>query len=360
VILFGTVLGMPLFFAFAGYALWHSLGARGAQTLVRERLTRLLLPFLAGVVLLVPVQIYVARRLAGDDISYLQSVGQFLDIHLTLDFPVPVSGTWFDSAHLWFLAYLFAFTILVLPALVWLRRRPALPELSDRRCFAILVAGVVAVAGFESLLGTEAAGGWNRWTYLVFLVLGILVAVQPRLGELMARRWRLILLSAFASFLLLASALVQLQGELGHSLATGMAAEPLLWRAAKGATVLLFVMAVVGSCFQRAATHPDARPSAVVSYLQPISLPIYIVHQTILVVLAYWIVQWSLPVPTLWLSLVALTLAASIASVELAGRTRLGRLLLGMRPQLAEGPASRAQRPPAARPEPALASSTPA
>jgi len=130
-VLWGIVVGMPLFFCFAGFSIWHSMHVRRSATLIRERVTRLLVPFVVGVVLLVPVQIYVQRRISGDDVSYLQSLAQFLDIHLVLQFPIPVSGPWFETAHLWFLGYLFAITMLLLPALVWLKRHP-LPTLGPR------------------------------------------------------------------------------------------------------------------------------------------------------------------------------------------------------------------------------------
>ena len=45
---------MPLFLVLAGAAVWHSLGRRGPRAFARERVARLLVPFVAGVLLLVP------------------------------------------------------------------------------------------------------------------------------------------------------------------------------------------------------------------------------------------------------------------------------------------------------------------
>jgi hypothetical protein len=41
VILLGGLVGMPLFFLFAGMSLWHSMGRRRPVALVRKRLCRL-------------------------------------------------------------------------------------------------------------------------------------------------------------------------------------------------------------------------------------------------------------------------------------------------------------------------------
>ncbi len=333
VMLFGALLGMPLFFAFAGLSIWHSLRARGAQRFIGERAGRLLAPFLAGVVLLVPLQVFVARRAGGEDLSYMSNLRTFFDVHFTPQFPIPVSGTWFDLAHLWFLGYLFAFTILLLPGLLWLQRRPALPVLKARGAAAIWILSALGVVAVETILGTEAAGGWNRWTYLVFLALGVSIAIQPAVAGLVARRWRMIFVAAVASFVALAVACQQLGGEFSDSLTSGSALAPMLWRAGKGLTMMLFLMAVVGSVVDhQAAPARSGRTTAFLSFLGPISLPLYIVHQVILVALAYWIVSWSVPVAAQWLVLVLLTVGLSIASVELAARTRFGRLMLGMKP----------------------------
>jgi hypothetical protein len=303
---------------------------------VGERAMRLLVPFLAGVVLLVPLQIYVERRVTeGYDGTYLQSLQQFLDVHLSLDFPMPVTGTWFDPAHLWFIAYLFSFTLLLLPGLLWLRGRPRLPLLSTRGAAAIWAIAILGVAGAEGILGTETAGGWNRWTYLVLLGLGVALAIQPAIGAMVARRWRTIFVAALGSFVALALTNHLLEAQVTGSVATSMDLSAVLWRAGKGVTVLLFLMAVVGSLVDRVpalTSQPRGSHAATFfGYVQPIALPLYIVHQTILVLLAYWIVSWSVPMAAQWVTLVTLTLALSTAIVEVGRRTRSGRLMLGMK-----------------------------
>lgn len=353
VVLFGTLVGMPLFFAFAGFSLWVSLDRRGGRGFLRDRVVRLMIPFIAGIVLLVPVQIFVERRLGGEDVSYLQSFAQFLDVHPALAFPIPITGTWFDPAHLWFLGYLFAFTVLLFPFLVWLRRRPHLPSVSRTGAAAIWGAALLGVIGAEALLGTEAAGGWNRWSFLVFLVLGVCIATQPEVGKLVARRWRLTFALFVASFAALAVFCHTLGGQFDGALNTSGALEPMLWRAGKGVTMMLLLIAVVGSVVQRQSV-PRRRPltAAMFSYLEPISLPIYIVHQSILVILAYWTASWSVPAGAQWLAIVILTVGLSILFIELAARSSFGRLMLGVKRGRRAPVPSTAQLPPRGAPKP--------
>ena len=335
-ILFGAIWGMPLFFFAAGFALWHSLGGRAADSFVRDRVKRLLLPLAAGMLTLVPLQVYITRRAAGEHISYLESMRQFFSIHLTLQFPFPVQGLWFDYSHLWFLAYLFAFSLILLPAVLWARRRPDLGSLPSRAALAIWVVAIVGVADLESSFGMEGTGAWNRWTYLVFMSIGVMLACQPRFGEVLARRRHLLVVGAFISFVALVVASILMQDDLA-ALTNSHALGPALWRTGKGISGMLFLMAIVASLVSyrpapaKAAQRRATPVSAFLAYVKPISLPLYLLHQTVIVVMAYWIVQLSIPAPAQFLAIVVLTLAFSISTIELALRSRLGSLLLGMK-----------------------------
>jgi len=56
---FGTQWGMSLLFLLSGASSWFTLHSRSAARYLGERFTRLLIPFLAGFILLAPLQAYV-------------------------------------------------------------------------------------------------------------------------------------------------------------------------------------------------------------------------------------------------------------------------------------------------------------
>ena len=110
---------MPLFFALAGWAAHGAIVRRGARGFLRERVRRLLVPFATGVVLLCPIIKYVELR-SGLAITaagaaplgapFDESFLAFLPTFFTrLD-----RFTW---SHLWFLLYLFAFSVALSPLL---------------------------------------------------------------------------------------------------------------------------------------------------------------------------------------------------------------------------------------------------
>ncbi len=115
---------MPLLFTIAGFAIWHSLQKRTVAAFVRERLHRLFIPFIVGLLVIVPPQIYF--RLCGDpeyQESYAQFYPRFFDITFTMDFPWFFSATpathLFHPAHLWFLYILLVLTLLLLPVFLY-------------------------------------------------------------------------------------------------------------------------------------------------------------------------------------------------------------------------------------------------
>ena len=82
-------------------------------------------------------------------------------------------------------------------------------------------------------------------------------------------------------------------------------------------------------------TGPDARVSRgrrLYAYLAAAVLPLYVLHQPIVVAVAYGVVGWTAPVPLKYAVIVAVSLALTVAAYDLlVRRTRVTRFLFGMR-----------------------------
>ena len=87
---FFTLWGMPLMFFIAGMAVWYSLGKRTAGEFVRERVRRLLVPFIVGLLVFLPLQMYIAmkHREPQNATTYLQSLPQFFDVRFDPAYPI--------------------------------------------------------------------------------------------------------------------------------------------------------------------------------------------------------------------------------------------------------------------------------
>jgi glucans biosynthesis protein C len=310
-ILFASLWGMPLFFLLAGMGIWHSLRSRTPGDFVRERTWRLLVPFAVGTVLLVPPQVH-AERGGG---SYADTLREFFRVSPDLDFPIPIDGPLFEPAHLWFLAYLFAFSVVLLP--VFWRLRGGWPHVTP---LLVLAAGL-PIALLEAALATEDSGGWNRTVYVLVLLYGFLLAAEPRARAAVARVARPVGWCGLAGFVVLLTAGLLVEPE---QLMTGYGAVDVAWRFLKGVVAWLLMLGIV-------ALVARLRVPAVPGYVRDAVLPVYILHQTVLVVLAWRLLEWDGPPGVQLVLLILGTAAGTLALYELLRRIPGAGVLLGQR-----------------------------
>jgi glucans biosynthesis protein C len=167
---FGATWGMPLLFLISGMGIFYSLRSRSPAAFARERLRRLGVPLLVGLLTLVPLQVYLGLRHAGDPSSFASFYARFWQVRPTLDFPFVITaapGGVFETGHLWFLVCLLGFSLVLLPGFVWLHR-PAGTRLLQRPGGLLarpggLLLPALPLAVVEVALGSETGhGGWNH------------------------------------------------------------------------------------------------------------------------------------------------------------------------------------------------------
>jgi glucan biosynthesis protein C len=189
--------GMPLFFLVAGAGSWFALRRRTAGQFTRERTLRLLVPFFTGTLLLGPVQLYLSW-------SHRSQTGVFTGSFLEfLADRVPQIGPKFCGAfgyHMWFLGFLFAFSLLALPLFTWLKgeagRRAVsrLAGLCERRGAILLFILPLAVVrlGLQPFF-PEAQDWADFFSHGMFFVLGYLLFSDERFVRAIRRDWGILL-----------------------------------------------------------------------------------------------------------------------------------------------------------------------
>jgi glucans biosynthesis protein C len=298
---------MSLLFVLAGAATWLALGHRGPKGYVRERTRRLLVPFLFGVLLIVPPQAFLASRFRGSH----DSVASFLGDYWTVEGDLSGYTGSFTPAHLWFIGFLFLFSLVALPLLArWhgheLRTRWLLPAMP-----------LVLLAANE--LPAPNDGPQNPWYSLALFVAGFLLLADARAEHAVHRHWRPLLATAAGT--MAAVLLVQRSGIDGRLFPAGLA---LL----EQVNTWVWVLALLGA--GRALLSTPVRG---LRYASEAAFPGYVLHQTVLVAAAYVVVGWDLPAwqgfAVLCLATLALTLLLYEAVVR---RTGVTRFLFGMKP----------------------------
>jgi len=161
---------MPLMFWLAGSASWHALKFRTGFAYIKERISRLFIPLVFGLAFIVPPQGFLAKL---KDITYDKNYLEFLSVYFR-DFS-DLSGYLgsFTPAHLWFILYLLAFSIVGLPILLRLKKesgRKALTNISQSLSISwILVLGVMLVTITEAL---PSPGGKNPFYFFFIFLAG--------------------------------------------------------------------------------------------------------------------------------------------------------------------------------------------
>jgi len=102
---------MPLLFMLAGAGTYYALGKRTPGQYLSERFRRLVIPLVAGIFILVPVQVYIEKINQYDSLlSYYPHM---------FDGIYPAGN--FSWHHLWFITYLFVVSLFISPFLNLLR-----------------------------------------------------------------------------------------------------------------------------------------------------------------------------------------------------------------------------------------------
>lgn len=326
-LILGDTIGMQLLFMLAGAAAWYSLRHTSAGRFAWQRVRRLLIPLCTGFVLIVPPQIYLAARFNSFSGSFLD----WLPTYFRFD-PEQLAG-WYGAAwspaHLWFIFYLFVISLVGLPILI------LLPTTAGRRLTAL--AAAARLPGVYLLVPLALAASLrllpdfepNVLYHLIWFLTGFVMLCEPRLEEFLARARVPFLLLGLAGLLL--NILWQ---------ANAVAALAIIPRwLCEGLRKSFFAWWIIAGLLGCARTYlreaPRSRAAlAAVAYLGEASYPFYILHQTVIVVLGYYVLPSSLPVAVEYLLLVGLTYFFTFALYDLAiRRTNFTRFLFGMKPR---------------------------
>src|SRR5690606_34938166 len=277
---------LPILFLISGMGTFYALGKRSWGKFSRERLLRLGVPLIVGMLLIVPPQVYYERLGQG---SFSGSYLEFQNIAFDGIYPEG-NLSWH---HLWFLPYLLLFSLLLSPLMVRIAQRPGRFMEGIGRLLQkpgnlyLLVAPLYLIEVFVEPFFPVTHALIGDWFTLVFngylFFLGfVLIGAGPLFwaGLEKIRKTALVIgLLAFSALLVL---------WLGF-------ADSVLVHFIEGAlkVVNLWSWILVLLAY---ASKLLTRPSNTLAYANRAFYPFYILHQTITVALAYYLMDldWGL------------------------------------------------------------------
>lgn len=282
--LFVTPWRLALLFLIAGFASRALLARTGLGGFLRERSARLLLPLIVAMILIIPPQSWINLVLNHD---YPHGFWHFI-ANDEFGFRAVDGVSQPGWEHLWFVAYLFAYTLVLCAGIAFVpeawkaRGAAAIGWLLEGRrlLWAPLLYFVPVRVGVAFTLG-ESHGLFDDWLsdamYLPCFLIGFALAGNEGLWGAVARCWRLSLGVALAAYAVL----------LGIELAFADSAKlPHLWaiidRAAMGAMMWAMILPLL-----RLADTLLNRDHVWRARLSEAVFPFYIIHQTLIVVIAF-------------------------------------------------------------------------
>jgi glucan biosynthesis protein C len=321
--------GMPFFFLLAGAGSWFALRRRSAQEFARERFNRLLLPFIGGAILLMPVMLYFEWSHKTQTGLFHMSYWGFL-----LDRNVGFTPAWFGALgyHLWFLGFLFSFSLLALPICYWLKGSAGQAWVARLANFCQHRGGILIFILPLTLIRVALhpffpqEHSWaDFFVQMAFYLSGfILFSNQGFLRAIKRDWWIALVLGIAAAAAGMGMALSS--GTLDLQTAPHTLRDFLFWG----------LVSIDSWCWTIFFVYIGMRfldySNRWLAYGQEAILPFFVFHQPVIIILAFYAVQWQASLPVKLLFVVLGSFVVSLGIYELAVRRILPlRLVFGMK-----------------------------
>jgi glucan biosynthesis protein C len=315
---------MSLFFILAGASTYFALRKRSGAEYVKERVKRLFIPLIFGTLVLVPPLSYLGLLNHSDySQSFIAWFPNFFHLQ-TADLSGYFLGG-FTIGHLWFVLHLFVYSLIALPLFLYFNRDAGCRW--TQRIAGVLTKPAVLFLLFPALLVLISRFPWvlggNPLFYITFFIIGFILMSDQRLMDKIDKH-RLVLLVL---------GVVPLVGLITMSATNSWPANIPGWAdgimdAYRNAFVPWFFILALLAYGRRTLNFTNR----FLKYFAEGAYPIYIVHQTILVAIAFFVVQWGLGVGAKYAVIVALSFAGTVLAYDiLVRRTNVTRFLFGMK-----------------------------
>ncbi|GEM82843.1 acyltransferase family protein [Meiothermus hypogaeus] len=330
-----TTVRLPLLFFVSGAATIFVL-KKLVKDYTLDRMIRLLIPLGMGVLLIVPPQHYIVRiSLPPSDPQHFNgSYWQFLSGPWLHGGTYPLSNL--RTEHLWYLLYLFIFSLLALPIFLYLRSPGGLAlwarlehwfMAASWRVWLLVVIPAIGISLLPLIFRSHPGLVQDLENLLFFFflyVLGFALFHRPRLLEIIFSQRKLF---AWAGLVLVIGKAYLFTVVWEHdTFSPGISLQNFeLYWLLRDLAALCVVFAALGYAHQYLN-----RPSPFLEHARHWVYPFYIWHQSVIVVLGYFVLKLAWPAWLLYGLLMLSALVVTITLSELVQHSALSRFLFGI------------------------------
>lgn len=309
---------MPMMFFVAGASSWHALKKRTGGQYIKERVWRLLIPLIFGILIVVPPQGYFAQLHHN---NFSGSFMDFIRVYFT-DFS-DLSG-YFGTctpAHLWFILYLFIISLCALPIMKSIKKR--YEQSGDSRSCGFINSIWFLILLFIPTTLAEALpdiAGKNPFYFLFIFIIGYTIAMKENIQQNI-NKIRFKVLIFLVVYLPVYSYLF-----LGNSDAPDYSAMNILLTFMRNLLMWTTLIVIIGY-----ANKFLNFGGKLLKYANNAAFPVYVLHQTVLIGVSYYIVQLQIMLFIKFMLIVVITFVLCIAIYEIAKRFKATRFILGIK-----------------------------
>jgi hypothetical protein len=275
---------LSILFVISGMGTCFALSFRSGRVFAMERIKRLGLPLVVGMILIVPPQVYFERL----------STGQFQGTYTQFYFWEAFAGIYpegnFSWHHLWFLPYLLIYSLLLAPLFVYLRNNPEQAFLgwikkclSTRFGWLILVFPLyLAEALLEPFFPVTHALVNDWFTFINFMILFFYGFLFILIGDEFWQRVDELKFRAFLTGILFFTLLLTIR----------QFEDNIYIHFTEAFIKVINFLAWIVAIFGYGAKYLNQK-STLLTYCNTAVYPFYILHQTITVGLGYYMMNWQ-------------------------------------------------------------------
>ena len=296
---------MSLLFVIAGISTYYSLKNRTYKEYLKERVFRLFIPFITGLVLLVPVQTFFAEKFHfGFNGSYFSQLITFFTKFGDL---TGYTGG-FTPGHLWFILYLFIISLSAVLVIMLYKNSSIKLDFDKIGIIKIIPLFLIVLIMSPILIGSESLGAY----FALFILAYLLLSSDKIQGDLEKNKWYLITI-----FLVSSAINLIIYPYWGSGIFYDCFIVFLSWMA---------ILSLLGLGKKYLNFH-----NKWTDYFTKASYSIYIFHQTWIVVVAYYTLLLTSSVPLQVIIILSGSFILTIISYEIVKRTKLTRFLFGIK-----------------------------
>jgi glucan biosynthesis protein C len=316
---------MPLIFLISGASIFYAMEKGGAGKFFKDKVLRLLVPLLVVVFTHASLQVYLERITHG---QFNGSYWAFLPHYFEGMYGFGGNFAWIGM-HMWYVLVLFLYCLIFFPLFRWWKGggRGVLDKLgsilaSPWTMWLALAFPIWFLDNFtDDTDWMTGAGGWPFLYYIFFLLYGFVIASHERLQANIRRtRWSYLVVGLILGGV--------------YAFLNANAANPVIspWENELGDPLFFLSACTLLPAFLGFAMQHLTKTTPFLKYAGEAVLPFYILHQTVLLVIGYFVVQWAIPGLAKWAIIFTSSFIVIMALYEfLVRRINILRLLFGMK-----------------------------